>query len=462
MTDSANATELACDSAFQRQQTVSFADAFRVWLRIALLSFGGPAAQIAVMHRIIVDEKKWLDERRFLHALNFCMLLPGPEAQQLATYIGWLMHGIRGGLMAGLLFIFPGFVSILALSFFYVSFQGSTTFQSFFFGLKCAVLAVVAEAVLRVSRRVLKNRVLVAISVAAFLLLWLKLLPFPAVIALAAVVGTLGNAVSPMTFQIAKKKNDAESTAVPVASVRSWQSELGRSLLISVVCLTLWFAPILAASKIAGNDSVYVQSSVFFSKAAVVTFGGAYSVLSYVDQQAVDRYHWLEKGEMLDGLGLAETTPGPLIMVVQFVGFLAAFRHGTGLPPMLAGTCGAILTTWVTFVPCFFWIFLGAPYVEKLLHKQWLSAALTAITASVVGVIATLGVNMAIATLFASQHTLTIGLATLPVPDWTSVRPAACLISLLAMTLMFVFHRGLVITLTACVLAGFVAQLLMG
>ena len=458
MTESANATELTSESACQPQLTVSFADAFRVWLRISLLSFGGPAAQIAVMHRIIVDEKKWLDERRFLHALNFCMLLPGPEAQQLATYIGWLMHGIRGGLMAGLLFIFPGFVSILALSILYVSYQGSTTFQSFFFGLKCAVLAVVAEAVLRVGRRVLKNRVLVGISVVAFLLLWLKLLPFPAVIALAAVVGTVGNRVSPTTFQIAKKKSDSERNAVPIAVARSWQYELGRSLLISVVCLTLWFSPIIAASKIAGNDSVYVQSSIFFSKAAVVTFGGAYSVLSYVDQQAVDRYHWLEKGEMLDGLGLAETTPGPLIMVVQFVGFLAAFRHGTGLHPMLAGTCGAILTTWVTFVPCFLWIFLGAPYVEKLLHKQWLSAALTAITASVVGVIATLGVNMAIATLFANQQVLKLGPATLAFPDWSSVRPAACLISVLAMTLMFVLHRGLAVTLSVCVAAGLVIR----
>ena len=439
--------------------TVSLWESFVVWLRVALLSFGGPAAQIAVMHRIIVDEKKWLDERRFLHALNFCMLLPGPEAQQLATYIGWLMHGVRGGLMAGLLFILPGFVSILLLSLLYVSFQDSFTFQSLFFGLKCAVLAVVAEAVLRVSRRVLKNCGLVAISVIAFLVLWAKLLPFPAVIAIAGLVGIVGQRVVPVMFVVTKKK-DSEPALPFRVEQKSWRSELWRSLIVSVVCLTLWFTPILFAAKMTGRDSVYTQSSIFFSKAAVVTFGGAYSVLSYVDQQAVDHFHWLEKREMVDGLGLAETTPGPLIMVVQFVGFLAAWRHGTGLPPLLAGTCGAVLTTWVTFVPCFYWIFLGAPYVEKLLHKKWLSSALTAITASVVGVIATLGVNFALATLFEKHSTLVIGPASISVPVWSSVLPSACLISVLAFVIMFVLHRGLAVTLATCVVAGFVLRLM--
>lgn len=433
---------------------VSRQESFQTWLKIALLSFGGPAAQIALMHRIVVDEKKWLDERRFLHALNFCMLLPGPEAQQLATYIGWLMHGVRGGLMAGLLFILPGFVSILLLSVMYVSFQESFTFQSLFFGLKCAVLAVVAEAVLRVSRRVLKNRALVAISVTAFLLLFLKLLPFPAVIGIAAVVGVIGHRVKPSVFQIARKKDDNSIVEDVLQNQRSASAELWRSLLVCVVCLTLWFTPIIVAGNLAGRDSVYVQSSVFFSKAALVTFGGAYSVLSYVDQQAVDKYHWVEKQEMVDGLGLAETTPGPLIMVVQFVGFLAAWRHGTGLPPLAAGTIGAILTTWVTFVPCFLWIFLGAPYVEKLLHVRWLTSAMTAITASVVGVIATLGVNFAIATLFEQKAVMSFAWGDLTVPIWSSVQPGACAISLLAFLLMFAFHRGLATTLTACVVSG--------
>jgi chromate transporter len=263
-------------------------------------------------------------------------------------------------------------------------------------------------------------------------------------------------------FVVAKKKDGELELPVSVHH-KSWQSELWRSLIVSVVCLTLWFTPILLAAKITGRDSVYTQSSIFFSKAAVVTFGGAYSVLSYVDQQAVDHFHWIEKKEMVDGLGLAETTPGPLIMVVQFVGFLAAWRHGvegTGLSPLLAGTCGAVLTTWVTFVPCFYWIFLGAPYVEKLLHKKWLSSALTAITASVVGVIATLGVNFALATLFEKHSTQMIGPASISIPVWSSVLPGACVISVLAFVVMFVLHRGLAVTLATCVTAGFVLRLI--
>ena len=432
-------------------------EAFWTWLRVSMLSFGGPAAQIAVMHRIIVDEKKWLDERRFLHALNFCMLLPGPEAQQLATYVGWLMHGIRGGLMAGLLFILPGFVSILLLSLLYVSFQDSGTVQSLFFGLKCAVLAVVAEAVLRVSRRVLKNRVLVAISIVAFVLLSLKLLPFPAVIGTAALVGALGHRFAPGIF----RSNMAVSeSSLPSPAGRGFRGEVARISLISAVALSLWFGPVLASAHFTGRTSVYTQLSIFFSKAAVVTFGGAYSVLSYVDQQAVDRYHWLEKGEMVDGLGLAETTPGPLIMVVQFVGFLAAWRHGAVLSPLMSGCLGAVLTTWVTFVPCFFWIFLGAPYVEKLLHKPWLASALTAITASVVGVIATLGVNFAMATLFSTQTAVPLAWGSLSIPVWNTIQPAACVISLLAFALMFLFHRGLAMTLIVCVLAGMIYSVL--
>jgi len=439
--------------------TIPVAESFFAWLRVSLLSFGGPAAQIAVMHRIIVDEKKWLNERRFLHALNFCMLLPGPEAQQLATYIGWLMHGIRGGLMAGLLFILPGFVSMLALSVLYVSFLDSTAIQSLFFGLRCAVLAIVAEAVLRVSRRVLKNRVLKLISVIAFLLMWLKLLPFPAVIALAGIVGLLGHKAAPSVFCLTRWNDDSDAAANVPGSSRGALGEVGRSLMIAVTCLVLWFSPLLLAAHFAGNDSVYVKSSLFFSKAAVVTFGGAYSVLSYVDQKAVDDYRWLEKGEMADGLGLAETTPGPLIMVVQFVGFLAAWRHGTELPPLIAGTLGAVLTTWVTFVPCFLWIFLGAPWIEKLLHKRWLSTALTAITASVVGVIATLGVNMAVATLFSKQSSLTLGGMTLAVPVWSSIQPAACGITLVAMILTLVLHRSLPVTLVTCVVLGLLLRI---
>jgi chromate transporter len=439
--------------------SVTLQESFRVWTRVAMLSFGGPAAQIAVMHRIIVDEKEWLDERRFLHALNFCMLLPGPEAQQLATYTGWLMHGIRGGLMAGGLFILPGFVSILVLSLLYVSLEGSAAFQTLFFGLKCAVLAVVAEAIIRISKRVLKSRALVCVSVVSFLLLYLKVVSFPVLILLSGTAGIFGHRVVPQWFTIPRKPIETTATesvkvveytvATPVTG-SLWK----RSLIVSAICLSLWFGPVIAVHAFTGPDSVYTKSALFFSKAAMVTFGGAYSVLSYVDQQAVDHYHWIEKGEMLDGLGLAETTPGPLIMVVQFVGFLAAARHDPHLHPLLAGTLGAVLTTWVTFVPCFYWIFLGAPYMESLLGKPLLNAALTTVTAAVVGVIANLGVSMATATLFRRSAEYSMGWISLPYPIFATLRPDAVIIAALAAVLLLVLHRGLAVTLTTCVIAG--------
>lgn len=457
--ESASSQPMSAQTATaEKNPHVTWSESFRVWVRVALLSFGGPAAQIAVMHRILVDEKKWLDERRFLNSLNFCMLLPGPEAQQLATYIGWLINGVRGGLMAGLLFILPGFVSILALSFAYVSLAGSTSFQSLFFGLKCAVLAVVAEAVVRVGKKVLHNSTLISISVVSFLFLWLKLLPFPAVIGVAALTGLIGHRISPTSFQT-KQKSKVTGSEGPTINLRKVvQPTTGRSLLVVAICLMLWFAPIFAMANRFGRDSVFVQSSVFFSKAAVVTFGGAYSVLSYVDEQAVNKYRWIEKGEMLDGLGMAETTPGPLIMVVQFVGFLAAYRHGEGLSPMLAGTIGAMLTTWVTFVPCFLWIFLGAPYMERLLEKRWLTASLTAITAAVVGVIATLGINLLVSTLFRESSTFSLGLGELIVPAWSSLQFDALSLAILAGVLLLVLHRSLALTLTVCVIAGFVIR----
>jgi chromate transporter len=459
--ESASSQPMSAQTATaEKNPHVTWSESFRVWVRVALLSFGGPAAQIAVMHRILVDEKKWLDERRFLNSLNFCMLLPGPEAQQLATYIGWLLHGVRGGLMAGLLFILPGFVSILALSFAYVSLAESTSFQSLFFGLKCAVLAVVAEAVVRVGKRVLHNSTLISIAVISFLVLWLKLLPFPAVIGVAALTGLIGHRISPSRFQ-PKQKSKLAGTEGPAIVLRdAVQPTIGRSLLVVAICVTLWFAPIFAMANRFGRDSVFVQSSVFFSKAAVVTFGGAYSVLSYVDEQAVNKYRWIEKGEMLDGLGMAETTPGPLIMVVQFVGFLAAYRHGPehALTPLMSGTIGAVLTTWVTFVPCFLWIFLGAPYMEKLLEKRWLTASLTAITAAVVGVIATLGINLMVSTLFRESSIFSLGPGVLIVPAWSSLQFDALSLAILAGVLLLVFHRSLALTLTVCVIVGFVIR----
>ena len=339
--------------------TPTFREATRTWAYIGLNSFGGPAGQIAVMHRVLVEEKKWISEERFLHALNYCMLLPGPEAQQLATYVGWLLHGARGGIVAGTLFVIPGIVAILALSILYAGFQQVTLVQSLFWGLKAAVLAIVVEAVLRIGKRALKTRFHYTIAALAFIAIFFFEVPFPIIVAVAAIAGLVYTRISGVK-PTDKVRDDS--------AVREYDAPrapaLRRSLLVCAVWIPLWFAPVAIAALVFGRESVYVQLGAFFSKAAMVTFGGAYSVLAYVAQQAVNTYGWLKPGEMLDGLAMAETTPGPLIMVVQFVGFMAAFRESGALSPLLAGTLASLLTTWVTFAPCFLWIFLGAPYIE--------------------------------------------------------------------------------------------------
>jgi chromate transporter len=410
-----------------------------------------------MMHQVVVEEKRWIDERRFLHALNFCMFLPGPEAQQLATCLGWLMHGVRGGLIAGLLFILPGFLSILLLSYLYVVLRGTDFFDGALFGLKCAVLAIIAQSVVRLSRRVLKHHWLTATAIIAFLLLWAHVLSFPAVICLAAMAGLLGEKLAPGLFS-----GGAVATPVAITSEMTqspgWRRSLTRALKVSAVCLTLWFGPLLVLFRTTGADSVWVQLSVFFSKAAVVTFGGAYSVLSYVEQQAVDHFQWVTRQEMLDGLGMAETTPGPLIMVVQFVGFLAAARNSTQLSPWIAGTLGAILTTWVTFVPCFFWVFLCAPWLDDLLRVRWLKIALTSVSAAVIGVISTLGISLATSTLFQNRQSFSWGLIELQWPEWGTVNPDAIAITGLAMGLTFAFRQGLAVTLALCVGVGLILR----
>ena len=428
---------------------------FFVWLRIALLSFGGPAAQIAMMHQVVVEEKRWIDERRFLHALNFCMCLPGPEAQQLATCLGWLMHGARGGLIAGLLFILPGFLSILLLSYLYVALRGTDFFDGALFGLKCAVLAIIAQSVVKLSRRVLKHRWLTVTAIVAFLLLWAHVLSFPVVICLAAIAGLVGEKLSP---GLLSGTAIAASVTGEVTQRPGWQRSVTRALKVSAIFLTLWFGPLLVLFRTTGADSVWVQLSVFFSKAAVVTFGGAYSVLSYVEQQAVDHFHWVTRQEMLDGLGMAETTPGPLIMVVQFVGFLAAARNSLHLSPWVAGTLGAILTTWVTFVPCFFWVFLCAPWLDDLLRVKWLKSALTSVSAAVIGVISTLGISLATSTLFQARQSFSWGLLELQWPEWGTVNPEAIVITGLALGLTFAFRQGLAVTLALCVGVGLILR----
>ena len=445
---------------------VPFREALKVWVMVALQSFGGPAGQIAVMHRILVEEKKWISENRFLHALNYCMLLPGPEAQQLATYIGWLLNRTPGGLAAGILFVLPGFISILALSVMYVGYRDTAFVSALFFGLKPAVMAVVVEAVVRIGKRALKSPALMWIASLAFVAIFFFEVPFPVIVAAAGLAGWLGGRFAPAMFPAAKPHGPSGGSsqagqtqgeeAIPLADsqVHRIRPSLGRSIRILAICLTLWFAPLLLLLGLFGRDHVLVQEGVFFSKTAVVTFGGAYAVLAYIGQRAVETYGWLQPGEMLDGLGMAETTPGPLIMVLQFVGFLGAWRHPGGLDPLVAGLLGSIITTWVTFVPCFLWIFLGAPYIERLRGNRALSTALAGITAAVVGVIFNLAVWFSLHTLFGQVREGHAGALRLMVPVWSTLDPAALVIAIGAFLMLFYWKLGMLKTLAISALAG--------
>jgi chromate transporter len=438
---------------------VSWGEAFRVWLRVAALSFGGPAGQIAVMHRILVEEKRWISESRFLHALNYCMLLPGPEAQQLATYVGWLMHRTLGGLMAGGLFILPGVIAIMALSYVYAAYGQVGFVAALFFGLKAAVLAIVVEAVVRIGKRALKNNMMIALAGAAFFGIFFLDVPFPIIVFGAALIGFIGGWFQLEAFQVGGGHGGSGKQAIVDSLLGDEVPEhvkpsVGRALRVAAIWLTLWLVPVFTLLLMFGSENVFSNIAVFFSKMAMVTFGGAYAVLAYVAQQAVENYRWLSAGEMLDGLGMAETTPGPLIMVLQFVGFMAAFRDPGTLSPMLAGTLGGLLATWVTFAPCFLWIFLGAPFIEKLRGNKSLSAALSAITAAVVGVILNLALWFAIHTVFREVRPVRgYGFAfDAPVP--ASVDPWAAALSLAAAIAIFRFKVGMMPTLAACSLAG--------
>ncbi|HEX6117953.1 MAG TPA: chromate efflux transporter [Dongiaceae bacterium] len=448
---------------------IGFYDAVRVWARVAALSFGGPAGQIAVMHRILVEEKRWIGENRFLHALNYCMLLPGPEAQQLAVYIGWLLHKTRGGLVAGILFVLPGLVAIMALSLVYVIFGHVGIVQGLFFGLKAAVLAIVLEAVVRIGKRALKNNVMLGIAAAAFIAIFFLHVPFPLIVLGAGLLGFLGGRAGFHAFLVAGGHGASHGKAVPDAETALGtgvpphaRPTLGWSLKISAVFLVLWFGPILALFLLLGGENVFTDIAVFFSKMAVVTFGGAYAVLAYVAQQAVETYHWLKPGEMLDGLGMAETTPGPLIMVTQFVGFMGAFRAPGSLDPLLAGVLGGLLTTWVTFLPCFLWIFLGAPFIEALRGNRALSAALATITAAVVGVILNLAIWFALHVLFREVHTVTVSGIPLDVPVPGSINVPSLILTLAAMLAVFRFKVGMIPVLAACSAVGLVFYLASG
>jgi chromate transporter len=448
-----------------RPHGIPFREAVRTWARIAALSFGGPAGQIAVMHRILVDEKRWIGEARFLHALNYCMLLPGPEAQQLAIYIGWLLHRTKGGLVAGLLFVLPGFLSIMALSFAYVLCGQTPAIAGLLFGLKAAVLAIVLQAVVRIGTRALRSSVMLGIAAAAFLAIFLLNVPFPLIVLVAGMLGWIAG----RRGWSAIRAGGGHVTAG--AALSDDQSALGEALpdharpnpgwsfRVALILFGLWVAPTILLWATLGAANSFTRIAVFFSKMAVVTFGGAYAALAYVAQQAVVSYHWLQPGEMLNGLGMAETTPGPLIMVVQFVGFLAGYREPGALSPLCAASLAAVLTVWVTFVPCFLWIFLGAPFIERLRANRALAAALAAITAAVVGVILNLAIWFALHTLFRTQQTILLAGNKIELPVLTSVDPLASVLAAGAVIAVFALRLGTLPVLGLATAAGLLLSL---
>ena len=435
------------------EDTVSIGDALRVWFKIGCVGFGGPAGQIALMHRILVDEKKWIEEARFLHALNFCMLLPGPEAQKLATYVGWLLHGTRGGLAAGILFVLPGAFVILGLSLLYALGRGISIVDGALFGIKAAVLVIVVEALIRIGRRALKTRLLVGLAGTAFIGIYFLNLPFPLIVAGAAVIGFRVAQSSPGLLAL---KAGAQELAEPAPG--RWR----QAAIATTTGLVLWWSPVALAVVMLGPNHVVVDIALFFSKLAVVSFGGAYALLAYMAQEAVETYHWMTAPEMVDGLGLAETTPGPLILVTQFVGFLAAFRDAPPFSPVAAGVVGSAMTTWVTFVPPMLLIFVAAPFVEQLRANQRLSGALAAITAAVVGVILNLTVWFALHVLFAGVEEVHTGpLRWYAFDPWTLDLKTSAL-ALVAAVLAFRLHRGLVEVVVVMAALGIAVRVLLG
>ena len=440
----------------------SLREATRAWARVALLSFGGPAGQIAVMHRIIVEEKRWVSEERFLHALNYCMLLPGPEAQQLATYIGWLMHRTLGGLLAGGLFILPGIICIMVLSYVYALWGRAPAVTALFFGLKAAVLAIVIEAVIRIGKRALKSRSLKALAAVAFVGIFFFAVPFPFIILAAALLGLTGVVRTiPLTHRsVESASGQMQQSLLGDEPPEHANATVGRTIRVAACWLALWLTPVIALLIMFGAQNVFSQIAVFVSKMAMVTFGGAYAVLAYVAQQAVQHYGWLTPPEMLDGLGMAETTPGPLIMVLQFVGFMAAFRNPGTLSPLFAGTLGGLLATWVTFTPCFLWIFVGAPFIERLRNVVGLNAALSAVTAAVVGVVLNLAIWFAIHTIFGATVQVRTWPLAFDAPVLSSLDPWALGLTLAAAFAMFRLNWGMIPTLASSCATGVALHLL--
>ena len=455
----------------QPPSSVSFREAFAVWMKIGFLSFGGPAGQIGLMHKMLVEERKWISNDRFLHALNYCNLLPGPEAQQLAIYIGWLLHGTKGGLAAGLLFIIPGMFTILALTILYAGFHQVAAVQAFFYGLKPAVLAIVVMAVFRIAGKSLKTPYLTALAGLAFVAMFFYHTPFPVVIFASGILGYLGLSVCPHYLgdacpkwihggkKTAKKAPGEEDEFINSLLASDTEGKFAptfmKSLKVVMVWGGVWLGPVLLVLLMLGPDHIYAKIALFFSKMATVTFGGAYAVLAYMAQEAVANYGWLQPWEMLDGLALAETTPGPLIQVVQFVGFLGAFRSPGMLNPYVAGTLGALLTVWVTFAPCFLWIFLGAPYIEKLRNNKVMHGALSGITAAVVGVVLNLSAWFGFNAMFAKTDPVQVMGAVIPLPDPATADWFALALAALSFLAMKYFKLDMIPVLIGCAAIGF-------
>ncbi len=435
----------------------AFGEAFRLWAKLGFINFGGPAAQIAMMHRMVVDERRWIGETRFLHALNFCTLLPGPEAQQLATYIGWLMHRTLGGIVAGSMFVLPGYACIMALSWLYAVHGEVPAVAALFYGLQCAILAIVFQALVRIGTRALKNAAMVTLAVIAFVALFFLHVPFPVVVIGAGLTGFLGHRMAPHLF---KGSGHGAADRVIEDSADHLTPRAGHAIKVALIGGALWLGPVALLWSAFGWQSTWTQLGVFFSEMAVVTFGGAYAVLAYVAQEAVNHYGWLKPEEMLSGLALAETTPGPLILVVQFVGFLAGYRDPGMLNPSLAGMLAATLVVWVTFVPSFLWILVGAPYVERLRGVPQLDAALTAITAAIVGVILNLAVWFALHVIFAEVPFVQVGWLQVPQPNWRTLDPVALTLALASAIALFRFKRGMIETLAGSAILGMAWRLL--
>ena len=427
----------------------TFREAFRFWLRLGFISFGGPAGQIAIMQTELVEKRKWISQSRFLHALNYCMLLPGPEAQQLAIYIGWLLHKTWGGIVAGSFFVIPSIFVLWALSYIYAAFGNISWIAAIFYGLKPVVTAIVIAAVIRIGKRALRNEVMWAIAVAAFISIFFFKVPFPMIILAAAVIGLVGGRLWSAKFDVLSSKVGNESSVLDDrdAAPEHARPSIARALRVLIVCLVLWWSPIVLVGTLFGTNSTVFREGIFFSKAAVVTFGGAYAVLPYVAQRAVEHFGWLKTGQMMDGLGLAETTPGPLIMVLQFVGFMGGWTHPGSLQPAIAATIGALLTTWVTFTPCFLWVFLGGPHIEQLRSNRTITMALSAITAAVVGVVLNLAIWFGLHVFHPQPHVI----------DWFAV-----LLSATALLALLRWKIGVVAVIIGGGMIGLLYKMIVG